>query len=412
MTVARQMQLSDRVAALKPSATLAVSARVKALRAEGHDVVGFGAGEPDFDTPQPIKDAAIEALQSGLTGYAPVPGDPAARRAIAAKLQAENGIACVPEQVVVTVGAKHALYLALQSLLTPERGQQVILPTPGWVSYRPMIELAGGEPVEVPGGLENDFKITPGQLEEAITPDTVAVIVNSPSNPCGTMYTPDELRALGEVLERHEHVTVIADEIYEKLIYAGVPHFSLGSVPTLAHRVVTVNGLSKAFAMTGWRIGYVCAPGDDGRLAGAIARLQSQMTSCITSFCYAAIVEALRAADEYVEPMRQTFARRATLMHGLVAGWPEVRCPRPAGAFYVFPDMGAYLGRTSAAGARLDSSLALAEALLEEAGVAVVPGEDFGSCAASHVRLSFACGEDQIKDGCERIRTWLAGTKK
>ncbi len=409
-TTQTAVQLSRRVRDLKPSATLAVTARVRELRAQGRDVIDFGLGEPDFDTPDDIKEAAIGALRAGLTHYMPIAGDPGARAAIALKLQRENDIRCSPEDVVITVGAKHAIYLVLQCLLDPGRQQEVILPTPAWVSYRPMIELAGGTAVEVPGRLENDFKITPRQLEDAITGRTRALVINSPSNPCGTMYSPDELRALAGVLERHEHVAIVSDEIYEKLIYGGIDHLSPGSLDGIARRVVTINGLSKAFAMTGWRIGYACAPVpvEDGRqtLARAITTLQGQMTSNITSFCYAAIIEALENGAPDSERMRQAFAKRAELIYGLMRDMPGVRCARPTGAFYVFPDVSAHFGKRTPGGRWLDAT-SFATALLEEANVAVVPGADFGESAAGHVRLSFACSNEAIKDGCGRIAAWL-----
>jgi bifunctional pyridoxal-dependent enzyme with beta-cystathionase and maltose regulon repressor activities len=241
-------RLSDRVRELQPSATLAVTARVKRLKDQGVDVIGFGAGEPDFDTPAALKQAAIDALNAGHTHYTPTAGEPGARKAIAEKLRSENGIACTADDIVITVGAKHAMYLVLHCLLDPERGQTVVIPTPAWVSYRPMVELAGGDVVEVPGATDRDFKITEQQLEEAITDHTAAVIINSPSNPCGTMYAPQELRALAAVLEGHPQITIITDEIYEKLIYGEFEHFSLGSLESLADRVVTINGLSKAYA--------------------------------------------------------------------------------------------------------------------------------------------------------------------
>ena len=401
-------RLSDRALNLTPSSTLAVTARVRALRAEGVDVIGFGAGEPDFDTPASIKQAAIDALLSGETHYMPVAGEPGAKKAIAEKLARENRITCTGDDVVICVGAKHALYLALHCLLDPGRGQEVILPTPAWVSYRPMIELAGGTVVEVPGGIDNDFKITAKQLEGAINPNTAAVIINTPSNPCGTMYAPDDLRALAEVLAPHPQITIITDEIYEKLIYGDAEHFSLGSIDSIADRVVTINGLSKAYAMTGWRIGYACAPGNQpAGLAKAMAKMQGQMTSNITSFCYAAIVEALTGSGAEVESMRLRFAERATMMYERVRAVPGLRCPEPTGAFYVFPDVSAHFGKRTKEGRTIDSALSFAEALLEEASVAVVPGEDFGECAKTHVRLSFACANEHIEEGCRRIDSWL-----
>jgi aspartate aminotransferase len=395
--------LSERVRRLKPSATFAVTARVRELEAAGVDVVGFGAGEPDFDTPEAIKSVAIEALRAGQTGYQAVAGPVEARAAIVRKLERENDIAATVDDVVISSGAKQSIFLALQALVDP--GREVIVPTPAWVSYRPMIELAGGVVVEVPGAVADEFKISPAALDAAITPATCAVLINSPSNPCGTMYAPDELRALGSVLARHERVMVIADEIYEKLIYGDVAHFSLGSLPSIRDRVVTVNGLSKAYAMTGWRIGYACAPGEG--IARAMAKLQGQMTSHATSFVYPAIAAALEDGAAGVETMRQTFAERAARMHALVSAMPGVTCPRPTGAFYVFPDVGEHFGSTSPQGRPIDSSLAFSEALLEEARVAVVPGEDFGACAHRNVRLGFACSLAKIEEGCRRMHEWL-----
>ncbi len=400
-------RLSQRIKNLKPSATLALNATVKALNAAGADVIGFAAGEPDFDTPQHIKQAAIDALNAGQTHYMPVPGDPAARQTIADKMQRDNAINCSADDIVITTGGKHAIFLALQCLVDADRGAQVLVPTPAWLSYRPMIELAGGEVVEIPGAVDNDFKITAQQLKDAITDRSVALIINSPSNPCGTMYSPDELRELATVIERHPQLTVMSDEIYEKLIFGGLEHFSIGSVEAIADRVITINGLSKAYAMTGWRIGYACAPGNDSDMARAIAKLQGQMTSHITSFCYVAIVEALTNAADDVERMRKAFARRATLMHERLTAMPGIRCPKPTGAFYVFPDISASFGRRSSGGKRIDSAISFAQVLLEEVNVAVVPGDDFGACGTNHVRLSFACSEQQIEEGCRRIHRWL-----
>jgi len=399
------IRLSKRASRLRPSSTLAVSARVKELVALGKDVVAFGAGEPDFDTPENIKQAAIDALRAGRTGYAPTPGDADARRVIAAKLRDENGIDCRPEHIIITNGAKQALFMSLQVLLDP--GDEVLLPTPSWVSYRPMIDLAGGEAVEIPGTIENDFKVTADQFAAAITPRTRAIIINSPSNPCGTMYSEDELRAIAAVLSEQDGIFVLTDEIYEKLIFGGVSHFSLGSVPEIADRVITVNGLSKAYAMTGWRIGYLCAPGQGGELVRRLIMLQDQMTSCITSFTYPAIIEALRNSSDAVESMRQHFARRAGLMYEAVRSIPGFVCPRPTGAFYVFPRIDDLFGRVSPGGVGIDSAAAMAGALLVEAGVAVVSGEDFGHCARSHIRLSFACSDDRIVEGTQRIRDWV-----
>ena len=251
------------------------------------------------------------------------------------------------------------------------------------------------------------MKFPPDQLAAAITDRTVAIVLNSPSNPCGTMYTPDELRELAEILRQHQQVTIVSDEIYEKLIYGGIDHLSPGSIDFIADRVITVNGMSKAYAMTGWRIGYICAPGGEPPFAKLITKLMGQMTSNITSFCYPAIAEALTNSAPAVEQMRTTFAERAVLIHGLLTAMPGVSCPRPTGAFYVFPDISAHFGKRSPAGREITDSVSFATALLEEAGVAVVPGADFGECADRHVRFSFACSNDLIEEGCRRVDEWL-----
>lgn len=401
------IRLSHRVTRLKPSATLAVGARVAALRKAGVDVVGFGAGEPDFDTPEPVKRAAIAALERGMTKYQPVPGTPEAREAIARKLREENGIECRAEHVVITVGGKSAVHLVMQALLDEGEGHEVVLPTPAWVSYAPIAGLCGGTVIPVPSTAARDFRITPEELDAAITPRTRLVILNSPSNPCGTMYTPEEIAAFAEVLGAHAHVMILSDEIYEKLIFGGVAHRSIGSIAQVAARTITVNGLSKAYAMTGWRLGYLCAPGEDGAVAKAAANLQGQMTSHATSFLYPAVVEAMTHGAAEVERMRRVFAQRAERMHAAIASIPGVRCPRPMGAFYVFPDISCTFGRTTAEGRIIDSSLSFSEALLEEARVAVVPGEEFGPGGETCVRLGFACGEEMIDEGCRRLAAWM-----
>jgi aspartate aminotransferase len=405
------MFVSSRIASMSESATLAVGAKAAAARAKGHDVIAFAMGEPDFDTPDNIKRVAIAALEKGMTKYAPTPGDKAAREAIARKLTVENGVETSFEQVTVTAGAKHAIYLVLQVMVEP--GDEVVLPTPAWVSYRPLIELAGGRCVEVPGAMEHGFKVTPAQLDAAIGPRTVAVILNSPSNPCGIAYSEAEMRALCDVIARHPQVTVVSDEIYEKLTYPelspGLRHFSPGSIPALAGRTVTLNGMSKAFAMTGWRIGYVCAPADGGRFLQELVKLQAQMTNNIPSFFMPAIVEALsdRSAPQ-VESMRRAFAGRARVVAELLAGIPRMSTVAPTGAFYAFPSIAACKGLRTPAGRAITDGHSYAEALLAEAHVAVVPGGDFGECAADHVRITFACDESQLREGLARIARFTA----
>ena len=408
------MKVSERIQRMKESSTLAVAARAAALKKEGADVVAFGTGEPDFDTPSNIKEAAERALRAGQTKYVATPGTLEARAAVAAKLHGENGIACKPEHVAITAGAKHALYLTLQTLI--DAGDDVVLPTPAWVSYRPLIELAGGRCIEVAGTMEQGFKVTPAQLAAAMTPRTVAVILNSPSNPCGIAYTEAEIRALCEVIAAHPRAVLISDEIYEKLVYPevdpGLRHFSPGSIPAMAERTITLNGLSKAFAMTGWRIGYVCAPGGNGTFMQELIKLQGQMTKNIPAFFMPAIVEAFspRSAPQ-VEAMRVAFARRAAVVAELVRAIPRFRSVRPNGAFYSFPSIAACKGLTSPGGRRIEDAQTFAEALLLEAHVAVVPGGDFGACAADHIRITFATDEATLRKGMTRIAEFTAALR-
>jgi aspartate aminotransferase len=305
-------------------------AKAKAMIRSGVDVVNLGVGEPDFDTPEVIRAAAIKALNEGQTHYVPTIGDPDTRAVIAAKLVKENGIAgLAAEHVAISTGAKQSLYLVAQALVG--EGDEVLLPTPSWVSYAPIAELAGGRVVELPTTPETAFKITPAQLKAAITPRARLLMLNSPSNPCGTMYSPDELKALAAVIAEAAktvapELVVVVDEIYEKIIFGGIPHFSMGSVPEIAGRTVTINGMSKAFAMTGWRVGYAAAPGEFGvRLIKAVDALQGQMTSNITSFVYPAIRVALTQCAAQVEEFRKAFDGRAALMYKLVGAIPDSR---------------------------------------------------------------------------------------
>jgi aspartate aminotransferase len=398
------MKLSERAKSIPPSITLAISAQVKELKAAGKDVIAFGAGEPDFDTPEKITNAAIEALRLGVTHYMPSSGTPEAREAIANKLRIENNIECTEANISINSGAKMSINLALMSILDPGKNQEVVVPTPAWVSYKPMIELAGGTMIEVPTSVDTGFKCTPEEIEAAITPNTKAIMLNTPSNPCGTMYAPDELRAIAVMLQRHPTVYILSDEIYDELIYSDIEHFSLGSIPEISHQVITINGLSKAYAMTGWRVGYACAPEN---VAKAMNTLQSQINTSITSFCYATIPVALEMKDE-VEEMRKVFAKRAALMFELIQKWPNTECAQPTGAFYAFPKISYYYGKTTPAGTVIQDSVGFVQALLDETSVAVVPGTDFGGCGPDHIRLSFACSEDQIETGVSKICDWLS----
>jgi len=419
MTTTTHLSLSRRVSNLKPSITVALNNRAKALKASGVDVLGYAAGEPDFDTPQPIKDAAIKAMLDGHTKYTPTLGDMPTRQCIADKLANENHISGLTgEHVAIGTGGKHVLYNAIQCLFDfPAPGEdhwEMLLPTPAWVSYRPICELSGGKVKEINTGPESDFLMTPEQLQIAITPRSRLLILNSPSNPCGTMYSESQLRALAtiihEALDIAPNLVVLTDEIYEKIVYGQHPHFSIGSIPEIADRVITLNGMSKAYAMTGWRIGYTAIPGNFGKaLIKAMGTLQGQMTTNITSFNYAAIREALTnpSVAQTVEEMRLAFASRAKLIMSRLADIPGITCPTPTGAFYVFPDVSRLFGKTTPKGTKITDAPSLSEALLDEAHIAFVPGNDFGGCGGNHVRISFACSDGQINEGMDRFKKFV-----
>lgn len=420
-TLSNSLSLSNRVSNLKPSVTLALNSRAKALKASGVDILGFAAGEPDFDTPQPIKDAAIKSMQDGQTKYMPILGDMATRECIANKLKVENNIQGLSaEHIGICTGGKHALYLAIQCLfdfpLPGEDPWEMLLPTPAWVSYRPICELSGGVVREINAGPSSDFRITARQLQDAITPRSRLLILNSPSNPCGTMYSEADLRELATIIHEAREIApnlvVLTDEIYEKIVYGEHAHFSIGSIPEIAERVITLNGMSKAYAMTGWRIGYAAMPGEFGKsLIKGMGKLQGQMTSNITSFNYAAIREALTNPEvaQTVEMMRNAFASRAKLIMNRMEEIPGVTCPTPTGAFYVFPDVSSLFGKTSAAGTKITDAPSLSEAMLDEAHIAFVPGDDFGGDAGNHVRISFACSDEQINAGMDRFKGFVDG---
>ncbi len=414
-------ELSNRVLNLKPSITVALNNRAKALKASGVDVLGFAAGEPDFDTPEPIKKAAIKAMLDGQTKYMPTLGDMTTRECIAHKLVTENSIAGLTgEHIAIGAGGKHVLYGAMQCLFDfpqpMEDPWEMILPTPAWVSYRPICELSGGVVKEINAGPETDFRITPKQLADAITPRSRVLILNSPSNPCGTMYSESDLRDLAKVI--HEaidiapNLVVLTDEIYEKIVYGEHTHFSIGSIPEIADRVITLNGMSKAYAMTGWRIGYVAMPGEFGKkFIKSMGTLQGQMTTNITSFNYAAIREALTNPEvaQSVETMRQAFANRARLIMGRLSKIEGVTCPPPTGAFYVFPDVSALFGKTSKGGTKITDAPTLSQAMLDEANIAFVPGDDFGGLSGNHLRISFTCSDEQINEGMDRFTGFVTG---
>jgi aspartate aminotransferase len=394
--------LSQRVSLVSDSITLAVTAKAAAMKKSGIDVVGFGAGEPDFDTPVFIKDAAKAALDKAQTKYTPTPCFPELKQAIAAKFNTENGLPYKPEQITVGAGGKFCLYLAFMALLNP--GDEVLIPSPYWVSYPEQVKLAGGVNKIIRGEESNGFKITPQQLKAAISPKTRALIINSPSNPAGHAYTPAEMKALADVVAEHPQVTVFSDEIYEKLVYDGFKSVSFATLhPALLERTLTFNCHSKSFAMTGWRVGYVGGP---RHVIDAMNKLQSQMTSHITSFTQMPAALALTDArgNESAEKMRVQFEERAHHMHQRLSVLANITCVKPAGAFYCFPNISAYLGK-SAGGVKLTDAVSFAAALLEQNHVAVVPGNDSGF--DTHIRLSFATGMEQIDKGIDRIKAFL-----
>ena len=396
------IRLADRMSLVSESITLAVSAKANAMKKAGVDVVGFGAGEPDFDTPAFIKDAAKAALDKGQTKYTPTPCFPELKAAIAEKFAKENGLPYKPENITTGAGGKHCLYMAFMAVLNP--GDEVIIPSPYWVSYPEQVKLAGGVVKVLPGLESSGFRITPEQLEQAITPRTRVLIINSPSNPGGHAYTPEELKALADVVVKHPNVTVFSDEIYEKLIYDGLKFVSFAALdPRLIDQTLTFNCHSKSFAMTGWRIGYIGGP---KAVIDAINKLQSQMTSHITSFTQPAAVAALTdpRGKESIEQMRQQFEKRGKHMWERLSNLPKVTCVRPQGAFYCFPNIGAYIGKT-AGGTKITDAVSFSAALLEQNHVAVVPGNDSGF--DTHVRLSFATSMEQIDKGIDRIGEFL-----
>ncbi len=393
-------QISDRIQALASSQTLAMSQKSAELKAQGVDVINLSVGEPDFHTPEHIKAAAVKAIEDNFTFYTPVPGYMSLRKAIADKLSRENALNFAAEQIVVGNGAKHALCNVIMATVNP--GDEVIIPTPAWVSYIEMVKLAEGKFVLVPTGVEQDFKITPAQLEGAITDRTRAIILCSPSNPTGSVYSREELQGLVDVLVRHPQVLVIADEIYEHIIYDGFKFVSLASFPAIAHRTVVINGVSKAYAMTGWRIGYCAAPVE---VARAVTKLQGQFTSGASSIAQKAAEAAYTGPQGCVEEMRLAFERRRDLVVRLAGEIPGLVINKPVGAFYLFPEVSAYFGK-SAHGYKIENSSSLAMYLLEVANVATVDGGAF--CAPGYIRLSYATSDENLVEAFARIKRALA----
>ncbi|MBI4680596.1 MAG: pyridoxal phosphate-dependent aminotransferase [Nitrospirae bacterium] len=384
------MRLTKRVIDIAPSATLGITSRAKKMRESGIDVVSFGAGEPDFDTPSHIKEAAINAINKGSTKYTPSTGIPELKKAIAEKFQKDNDLNYEPSQIVVSCGAKHSIYNVLQVLC--EEGDEVIIPSPYWVSYPEMVKLAGATPVIVDTLQENNFKLTEKMLLAAISENTRVIILNSPSNPTGCVYSLDEIKMVCEIA-KGEGIYVISDEIYEKLVYEDNKHYSIGSLGKAIYDLtITVNGVSKSYAMTGWRIGYIGAPKE---IAGAISNLQDHSTSNPASISQMAALAAITGDQSCVENMRKEFDKRRGYMIRRLNGIPGLLCTNPGGAFYAFCDI-SDLGM---------DSITFSNELLEKNNVAVVPGDGFGW--DSHIRLSFAASEDNIKKGLDRLEEFV-----
>ncbi len=390
---------------IQPSATVAMTGRVNALKAEGVDVIGLAAGEPDFDTPDFVKDAAIEAIRKGKTKYTTVDGTAELKAAISAKFKRENGLDYTPAQVTVNVGGKQTLFNALVATLDP--GDEVVIPAPYWVSYPDIVQFCGATPVFVSAGAAQGYKITPAQLDAAITAKTRWLILNSPSNPTGAGYTRAELIELGAVLERHPHVWVMTDDIYEHITYDGFEFATIAQlVPSLYERTLTVNGCSKAYAMTGWRIGYAGGP---AWLIKAMGKLQSQSTSNPCSIAQAAAVAALNGPQDFLAERAAAFQRRRDMVVARLNAIPGVDCPTPEGAFYVYPDVSGLIGRTTPAGLRIADDEALVGYLLDTAKVAAVQGAAFGLSPA--FRVSYATSDDLLAKACDRIEEACAALR-
>lgn len=394
--------LSATLKRVKPSPTIAVTTKAQELKAAGRDVIGLGAGEPDFDTPDNIKAAGIAAINSGKTKYTAVDGIRELKKAICAKFARDNDLTYTPDQVTVGTGGKQVLYNAFMATL--DAGDEVIIPAPYWVSYPDMVLLSGGEPVFIKATLEAGFKISAAQLEAAITPKTKWFLFNSPSNPTGAGYSWDELSALTDVLLRYPHIWVLTDDMYEHLSYGDFKFCTPAQVePLLYDRTLTMNGVSKAYAMTGWRIGYAAGPKE---LIGAIRKVQSQSTSNPCSISQWAAVEALNGPQDFIAPNNEMFVRRRDLVVSMLNDATGIVCPMPEGAFYVYPSIAGCIGKTTPAGTKITDDEIFATALLEETGVAVVFGAAFG--LSPNFRVSYATSDDALKEACTRIQTFCA----
>ena len=394
--------LSDALSHIKPSATMTVTQKARDLKGKGRDVISLSVGEPDFDTPDNIKEAAIAAIRRGETKYPPVLGIPPLREAIAQKFKRENGLDYKASDVIVGTGGKQILYNAF--LVTMNRGDEVIIPAPFWVSYPDMVLINGGEPVIVPTRLEDGYKLKPEALEKAITPRTKWIILNSPSNPSGAAYTRDELKALTDVLVRHPHVWVLSDDMYEHLVYGDFTFTTPVQVePSLKARALTMNGVSKAYAMTGWRIGYAAGPAE---LIKAMDMVQGQQTSGACTIAQWASVEALTGPQDFIPVRRRAFEERRDLVVSMLNQAKFIKCPKPEGAFYVYPSVAEAIGKTAPSGKVLETDEDFVTELLEETGVAVVHGSAFG--AGPNFRVSYATSLAQLETACKTIQKFTA----
>ncbi|MDR3111844.1 MAG: pyridoxal phosphate-dependent aminotransferase [Elusimicrobiota bacterium] len=393
------MFISKRAQTVKPSPTLAIDAKAKTLKAQGVDIINFGVGEPDFDTPENIKKSAISAINSGFTKYCPVGGTLEIKNAIISKLKKDNFLDYLADEIIVSCGAKHSLYNLFQAIIND--GDEVIVPAPYWVSYPDMIGLAGGKAIIVTADYANNFKVTPEKIENALTSKTKAIVLNSPSNPTGTTYSKDELQAIAQVCVKNK-ILIISDEIYEKLSYDNFKFYSIAQSSAQAKDLtVIINGVSKAFAMTGWRIGYAAGPKE---IITAMLKIQSQSTSNACSISIKAAVEALNGEQQAVENMRNEFEKRRNYIVDRLNMVEGVKCLKPEGAFYVFPNVERLLGKTYS-GKLVNSDMELADFLLEKAKIAVVPGTAFG--AKGYLRLSYAASLENIKNGIDRLESAL-----
>ena len=397
------IRFNDRVDAMQPSATLAMKSRAEERRRQGHPVVALSAGEPDFDTPEPIANAGVKAIRNGFTHYTENPGTLELREAICRKLDHDNDLSYTPDQVVCSNGAKQSLALAIHALC--DEGDEVLVPAPYWVSYPEMARFSGAAPVEVSTGVENEYRLTPEQLDDALTERTRVLILCSPSNPTGTVYPPEELAALAEVVRDYEHVYVVSDEIYEHVLY-DAEHRAFASFPDMKDRTITVNGFSKAYAMTGWRLGYMAAPEP---IAQAAAKVQGQFTSAPCSITQKAGVAALEMDKGPVHEMVAAFRRRRDAVLRRLRAIDGVRCPTPEGAFYLYPDVSSFFGAEAPDGSTIEDSGDLCFYLLEEHDVALVPGPAFG--APDGLRLSYASSMEDLETALDRIEAGLAALR-